>query len=89
MSNESFSTTFTVEKSPQEVFAAINNVRAWWSGEIAGSTGRLGETFTYRVADVHFSEQKITELVPERKIVWHVTNAQLTFVRSKSEWMGI
>jgi hypothetical protein len=57
-----------VDESPEQVFAAINNVRGWWSGEIDGPTDKLGGEFTYRYQDLHCSTQKITELVPGSKL---------------------
>ena len=88
MKNQNYTTSFTVDHSPQEVFDAINNVRGWWSGEINGDTNRPGGEFTYSVPDMHRSVQKITELVPGKKIVWHVSDARLDFVKDKSEWKG-
>jgi hypothetical protein len=88
MNDRSYSTTFLVDQSPQEVFAAINKVRDWWSGEIAGGTDKLGDNFTYRVPNVHYSQQTISELIPGTKVVWHVSDANLTFVKDKSEWKG-
>jgi len=69
MSNRNYTTAFTVDQTPEEAFAAINNVRGWWSGDIEGATERLGDEFTYRYEDVHRSRQKITESVSGRKVV--------------------
>ena len=84
----SYTTSFVVDQSPEAVFAAINNVRAWWTGDITGTTDRLGAEFTYRYADIHRSTQKITELMPGRKVVWLVTDGYLSFVADKTEWTG-
>jgi hypothetical protein len=86
MKNPDFTTTISVDQTPEEAFAAINNVRGWWSGEIEGDTDKLGAEFTYRYKDVHRSKQKITELIPGRKVVWHVLDSQLSFVKDKNEW---
>src|ERR1700694_4606413 len=86
MSKQNFTVAFSADKTPEEVFDAINNVRGWWSGEIDGDTAKLGAEFTYRVGDVHRSTQKITEFVPGKKVVWHVVDSHINLVKVKGEW---
>jgi len=90
MKSQNFTATFTVDKTPEEAFAAINNVRGWWTGEpgIEGTTDRLGAVFTYRYKPHHFSKQKVTEFVPGKRVVWQIVASKLNFVEDKSEWTG-
>ena len=79
MKNRSFTTTISVNQTPNEAFAAINNVRGWWSGEVEGATDKPGAEFTYRYKDAHRSTQKVTELIPGKKVAWHVSDSHLSF----------
>lgn len=88
MTAKNYTVSFTVDQSPEDVFAAVTNVRGWWSGDIDGRTDKLGATFTYRYQDMHYSTQKITEFVPGKKVVWHVQDSKLNFVKDKDEWNG-
>lgn len=88
MNTSDFSVSFMVDKTPEEVFNAINNVRGWWSGEIEGDTDKPGAEFIYRVPGIHYSNQKITAFIPGKKIIWHVSDAELSFVNDKDEWIG-
>ena len=83
-----FSTIILVNKTPEEVFNAINNVRGWWQGEIEGSTDKLNDEFTYWMKAFHYSKQKIVEIIPNKKVVWMVTESKLNFLNDKSEWNG-
>jgi len=83
-----YTTTFMVDAAPAQAFAAINNVRAWWTGDIEGETQNLGDVFTYRHLPEHVSVQRITESVPGERIVWHVDDADLSFVEDRTEWIG-
>lgn len=85
---QSLTTSFTVDRTPAEAFAAINNVRGWWSGEIEGRTDAPGAEFTYTVPEMHFSKFRITEFVPGQRVAWLVLDSHLSFIADKEEWTG-
>jgi predicted dithiol-disulfide oxidoreductase (DUF899 family) len=85
---QDYTTTISVDQTPEDIFGAINNVRGWWSEEIEGSTNRLGDEWTFHHRDVHRCKMKTTELVPGKKVVWLVLDNYFNFTRDKTEWKG-
>ena len=81
-----FSISFLVDQTPKEVFDAVNNVRGWWTENLEGGTKKPGDEFEVRFGDVHYSRQRLTEVDPEKKIVWLVTDSRLNFIQDKAEW---
>ena len=78
-----FTATISVDQSPEEAFAAINNARGWWSENIEGSTTNPGDVWTYRYKDVHRCTMKVTEMVPNKKVVWLVVDNYFNFTRGQ------
>jgi hypothetical protein len=86
MQGQDYTTSIIVDQSPQKVFEAVNRVRNWWSDNIEGQTDKPGADFQFHAQDNHHSTQKITEWVANEKVVWHVVDSKINFVKDKSEW---
>jgi uncharacterized protein YndB with AHSA1/START domain len=84
----SYTTTITVDATPAEVYAAVTNVRGWWSEEIEGGTAAAGDEFRYRMRDLHRCTIRVTEAVPDREVVWLVLDNHFGFTTDKTEWIG-
>ncbi|PJJ84504.1 SRPBCC family protein [Mucilaginibacter auburnensis] len=88
MDTNDFTTAITVDQSPEQVFDAVISPQQWWSGQFEGSTKQLNDEFTYRYKDMHYSKQCVTEFMPNKKVVWQVTDSNLSFLEDKHEWTG-
>lgn len=93
MKNQDFTTTIFVDQTPAEVFNAILNVRGWWSGlhdeSFEGGSEKLGDEFSFLAGGgVHYTKQKLVELEQDKKVVWLVTESNLSFVETTDEWSG-
>jgi len=85
MKNKNFTASVLVDQTPEKVFDAITNIRQWWSEDVEGSTDKPDHEFMYR--DKHlWCKMKVTELVPGKKVVWHVLESQMDNFEGGSEW---
>lgn len=86
MSAQDFITDIIVNKSPEEVFKAIQNVRGWWSEEIEGKTANEGDIFNYHYEDIHRCKIKLIEVIPNQKVVWLIEENYFNFTKDDTEW---
>jgi len=95
---EHLAATMTVDQTPDEVFAAVTNVRAWWNENLIGDSAALHDEFVFSddsqyagecaqgKQGIRFARFQLTEVVPGRRMVWHVVDSCLTFVDDRQEW---
>lgn len=88
MNDVDYRTSFTVEATPQEVFAAVTDVRGWWAQDIDGATAEVGDEFVQRYGDVHHCRIRVTEAVPGRTVSWLVVENHFSFTEDTAEWTG-
>lgn len=87
MEHKSYTTTIEVANAPQEVFNAIGDVTHWWSKDFEGKSTKLNDEFIINHAGAHYSKQKLIEVIPNKKIVWLVTESNLHWIKTnKKEW---
>ena len=87
METANYTTSITVDQTAGEAFAAICNVAGWWTRNCEGGTAQTGDVFTVRFGETYITS-KVTELIPERKIVWQVIDCNKHWLKDKKEWNG-
>jgi len=88
MKGKDYHITLTVKGTTHEVFNDINKVTKWWNENLTGSSKKLNDEFTVLFGEVHVSTQKLIEIVPDKKVVWLVTQSNLNFIKKRDEWTG-
>jgi hypothetical protein len=75
MIHEKYTVAIEVAKSPGEVFDHLIDLSKWWPEEFEGESIKLKSEFILRTGDSHYSKNKVVELVPNKKLVWLVTES--------------
>ncbi len=87
MNQKDYHCSITVNKSPGEAFDCINRVSDWWTGHFKGNSSRLNDAFTVTFGKT-FVNFKLTEVVPDKKVIWLVTDCYLDWLKDKTEWLN-
>ena len=85
MKKQDYTASILVRATTNKAFKCINEVAAWWTENIEGSSEKLNDVFI-----VHFGEafvtMKIVESVPDKRVVWNVTDCYVHWLADKEEW---
>src|SRR5690606_36242233 len=93
MQTNNFTYSFESTKSPETIFALLLDVKKWWVGfheeTISGDSQKPNDVFSFKAGGgMHDTVQKLVELIPNQKIVWLVTESNLSFLKETDEWHG-
>jgi hypothetical protein len=87
MKNQSYHASIELGFPPEFVFNKINDVSNWWSLDFQGKSTALNDEFIISHGDRHYSKQKLVEFIPNKKVVWLVTESKLNWIENnKAEW---
>ncbi|WP_018343713.1 SRPBCC family protein [Cytophaga aurantiaca] len=85
MEKENYTATIDVAQSAKEVFNAICNVTHWWSKDFQGNSNKQDDEFVINHPGQHYSKQKLVEVIPDKKIVWLITESELNWLKGNTE----
>ena len=85
MKKQDYTASILVKATANKAFKSINHVTAWWTENLEGSSEKQNDVFT-----IHFGEtfvtMKIVESVPDKKVIWNVTDCYIPWLSDKKEW---
>ncbi|MGE5943682.1 MAG: SRPBCC family protein [Flavobacteriales bacterium] len=91
METKNFTYSFESTKSPETIFSLLLDPKKWWVGfheeTIIGDSKKPNDTFSFKAGGgMHYTVQKLVEVIPNEKIVWLVTESNLSFLKEVDEW---
>jgi hypothetical protein len=85
LTEQDFNLSLTVKASAKETMKKIGQVNLWWAKNFKGNAGKLNDEFSVHFGDTYVNV-KISEVIPEKKITWLVTDCNLHWIKDKKEW---
>ncbi|MBO9204304.1 MULTISPECIES: SRPBCC family protein [Niastella] len=86
MENNSFNTSITAAIPAAEAIKKINNVPGWWGVSFIGHSEKQDDTFRITMGGDSFFNFTVTELVPDKRVVWLITDCNMPWYSDKKEW---
>ena len=88
MINNNYHSSISTSVSPQVAFDKICRVSEWWATNFEGKSEKLNDVFTVRFKNDDMYTCKISQIIPDEKIVWDVIDAYQSWHDNHTEWVG-
>ena len=90
MEKKNYHRTITVNASPEEAMKKISQINHWWKHNFTGSAEKLNDKFKVPFGELNgersFVDFVVSEFMPNKKVVWKVTDCNLPWFKDKKEW---
>jgi Activator of Hsp90 ATPase homolog 1-like protein len=86
MENQNFNRSISVNISASEAIKKISKVPEWWGVTFSGSAEKQNDKFVIKMGGDSFFNFTVSELAPNKKVVWLVTDCHMPWYSDKKEW---
>jgi hypothetical protein len=71
-----YTVAIETNRSQAEVFHYLTHeVDRFWPEDFEGASAQLNDEFTFSTGETHYSKNRVSELIPDQKLVWLVTES--------------
>lgn len=88
---DNFKKTIIIQATDNKIFDALtNSISKWWTEMFEGTSNQQGKIFTIRFGTNVFKTMAVEELIPNKKVVWNVTDSLIDIpgLKNKTEWIN-
>ena len=86
MTTQDYHKSIITTVSAEEAFTNISSASTWWTANIKGSAKNLNDIFTMWTDGRDTVTLQVVEVVPNKKLVWLVTDCQMLWLKDTTEW---
>lgn len=86
MRSNDFNSRIAAKISAGDAIKKINNVPGWWGVTFSGSCEKQNDKFTIKMGGDSFFDFTVTEFIPDKRVVWRVTDCYMPWYSDKTEW---
>jgi len=88
MESQDYQNSITAHLSAQEAMTKISQVPKWWAKDFEGKSENPSDVFTIRFKSGDMYKLKVSEIIPDKKIVWEVIDSYQGWHKNHTEWTG-
>jgi hypothetical protein len=86
METQNFKSSMSAKNSASDIIKKISNVPGWWGVSFNGNAEKQNDKFTIKMGADSFFNITVEELIPNKRIVWLVTDCNMPWYSDKKEW---
>jgi hypothetical protein len=88
MNKHDYHSTIVAKITPKEALDKISRVSEWWAKDFDGRSQKLNDVFTVRFGNGDMYKVKVSEIIPDKKIIWDVIDSYQGWHKNHAEWVG-
>jgi hypothetical protein len=86
LQKNSLTLSFIAKINTHEALGKISNVSQWWGVGFEGMAKKQGDHFVVKMGSEAYFNCTVTQLIPDKKMVWTVDECYMPWYSDKQEW---